>query len=44
MLSCLQQQSPFYKQLFSTHTINIDAIKSLADLQQVPVTTKEDLQ
>ncbi len=44
MLSYLQQHSPFYRQLFSTHKININAIKSLADLQQVPVTTKEDLQ
>ena len=43
-LAYLQQHSPFYRELFAAHHINIDAIKSLADLQQVPATTKEDLQ
>jgi phenylacetate-CoA ligase len=43
-LSYLQQHSPFYRQLFVNHHINIDAIKSMADLESVPVTTKEDLQ
>jgi phenylacetate-CoA ligase len=43
-LAYLQQYSPFYSKLFTTHKINIDAIKNIADLQQVPVTTKEDLQ
>lgn len=43
-LAYLQQYSPFYSKLFATHKINIDAIKHIADLQQVPVTTKEDLQ
>lgn len=43
-LSYLQQYSPFYQRLFASHRINIDAIKNLADLQLLPVTTKEDLQ
>ncbi|MES1224458.1 MAG: AMP-binding protein, partial [Bacteroidota bacterium] len=43
-LSYLQQHSPFYKKLFTSHHINIAEIKSLADLQKLPVTTKEDLQ
>ncbi|MEO5591689.1 MAG: AMP-binding protein [Chitinophagaceae bacterium] len=38
------QISPFYRQLFADHKIDCTTIKSLADLQQVPVTTKEDLQ
>ncbi|MEP6725558.1 MAG: AMP-binding protein [Bacteroidota bacterium] len=38
------QISPFYRQLFADHKIDCTTIKSLADLQQLPVTTKEDLQ
>ena len=43
-LSYLHQHSPFYQRLFSSHHINVDAIKTLADLQLLPITTKEDLQ
>jgi phenylacetate-CoA ligase len=43
-LAYLQQYSPFYRQLFTVNKINIDTIKNMAALQQVPVTTKEDLQ
>ena len=43
-LSYLQQYSPFYKQLFAGASINIASIKTIADLQQLPLTTKEDLQ
>jgi phenylacetate-CoA ligase len=43
-LAYLQQNSPFYKDLFQTNKINTGSIKGLADLQQLPFTTKEDLQ
>ncbi|GAC1594020.1 MAG: phenylacetate--CoA ligase [Chitinophagaceae bacterium] len=43
-LAYLQQHSPFYRQLFVTRHIHTGTIKSLADLQQLPVTGKEDLQ
>jgi phenylacetate-CoA ligase len=44
MLSYLQQYAPFYRQLFSSHAIDITAIATLEDLVRIPVTTKEDLQ
>ncbi len=44
LLTYLNQNSPFYKRLFAQHNIGIDSIQSLADLQQIPVTTKMDLQ
>jgi phenylacetate-CoA ligase len=40
----LQNNSPFYKNLFSKHKINIEQIKSVQDLVLIPPTTKEDLQ
>ncbi|MEP7278554.1 MAG: AMP-binding protein [Bacteroidota bacterium] len=40
----LQQYSPFYRQLFARHQVDTGAVKNLADLQGLPVTTKEDLQ
>jgi len=43
-LSYLQQYSPFYRQLFAGAAINTASIKTMADLQQLPLTTKEDLQ
>jgi phenylacetate-CoA ligase len=33
----------FYKQSFETHGVNIENIKSIQDLAQLPFTTKEDL-
>jgi phenylacetate-CoA ligase len=36
--------SPYYKRLFSKHHINIDNIRSVADLNFIPTTSKEDLQ
>lgn len=44
LLSYLQQSSPFYKDLFAKHSINIAAIKTIEDLAAVPTTNKEDLQ
>ena len=40
----LQEKSPFYRQLFASHTISVHQVKTLEDLRQIPVTTKEDLQ
>ncbi|WP_396151051.1 phenylacetate--CoA ligase family protein [Flavobacterium sp.] len=44
LLAYLNQNSPFYKRLFSHHSIDINSIKTLEDLQQIPVTTKTHLQ
>lgn len=44
MLAYVKEHSPFYKKLFATHNIDIDTIKTIENLQKIPVTTKEDLQ
>lgn len=44
LLRYLQQYSAFYKRIFDTHNIDISTIRSIQDLQQIPVTTKDDLQ
>ena len=44
LLAYLNLHSPFYKELFSTHHINITGIKSLEDLSRIPTTGKESLQ
>ncbi len=36
--------SPFYQRLFEKHNISVDSIQTLEDLQQIPPTTKQDLQ
>ena len=43
-LQYLQDNSPFYKRMFSQNHIDIRQIKKLEDLQQIPFTTKQDLQ
>ncbi len=43
-LAYLQKNSPFYQQLFSSHNIPVELVKTLEDLLLIPVTTKEDLQ
>lgn len=43
-LDYLQQNSPFYKQMFATHKIDFGSVRTLEDLQHLPVTTKQDLQ
>ena len=40
----LSERSPFYKKMFAENKIDINEIKSLTDLQALPVTTKQDLQ
>ena len=43
-LRYLKDNSPFYKRLFLQHNIAIQKINSLEELQQIPFTTKKDLQ
>jgi len=44
LLVYLSSHSPFYKELFEKHKINIGDIKTIGDLSLIPTTTKEDLQ
>ena len=44
LLQYLSRHSPFYKELFAKHKINITDIKTVSDLALIPTTTKEDLQ
>ncbi|MDB5022626.1 MAG: phenylacetate--CoA ligase [Mucilaginibacter sp.] len=44
LLQYVWQHSPFYKELFAKHRINIADIRTLADLALIPTTDKEDLQ
>ena len=43
-LTYLQQHSPFYQKLFAEHHIDVEKIRTLEDLQQIPFTDKKDLQ
>jgi len=44
LLQYVSQHSPFYKDLFAKHQIDVKAIQSLSDLTLIPTTHKEDLQ
>jgi phenylacetate-CoA ligase len=44
MLQYLNENSPFYKQRFKAHDIQLEKISFLEDLAKLPVTTKDDLQ
>ena len=44
VLAYVNQHSPFYKKLFEKENITISHIKTIEDLQSLPVTTKQDLQ
>ncbi|BAU54300.1 phenylacetate--CoA ligase family protein [Mucilaginibacter gotjawali] len=44
LLLYLSRYSPFYKELFKKNGIDINAIQTLADLQFIPTTSKDDLQ
>lgn len=44
LLEYVSTNSPFYKRLFSKKNIKIENIKTIEDLQLLPVTTKGDLQ
>lgn len=43
-LAYLQAHSRFYQSMFRKHGIDINRIKRIEDLQEIPVTTKTDLQ
>ena len=43
-LAYLKANSKFYARMFCEHEIDIATIKTLEDLQRIPVTTKRDLQ
>lgn len=42
-LRYLKENSKFYQDLFQKNNVDIQNVKSLKDLEQIPVTTKEDL-
>jgi phenylacetate-CoA ligase len=44
LLVYLSKNSPFYKELFAKHHIDISTIKTIDDLATIPTTTKDDLQ
>ncbi|MDR6515210.1 phenylacetate--CoA ligase family protein [Chryseobacterium camelliae] len=44
LLIYLQDRSPFYQRLFKNNSIKIHDIRTLEDLQRIPVTIKDDLQ
>jgi phenylacetate-CoA ligase len=44
LLPYLKLNSKYYRKLFSDHKIDINLIKTIDDLQNIPVTTKDDLQ
>jgi phenylacetate-CoA ligase len=44
LLVHLNQNSPFYKELFALYQVDINTIKTLEDLRRIPTTGKEDLQ
>ncbi len=44
MLQYLDENSPFYKRFFKENNIQISEIKTLENLQKIPVTTKDQLQ
>ncbi|MDR2232247.1 MAG: AMP-binding protein [Tannerella sp.] len=44
ILAYVEACSPYYKELFIREKINVSHIKTIEDLQHIPVTTKQDLQ
>lgn len=44
LLGYVAKNSPFYKDLFAKHNIDITTIKTIADLALIPPTIKDDLQ
>jgi phenylacetate-CoA ligase len=43
-LQYLNSRSPFYRRMFCEHNINVNKIRRLEDLRQIPFTEKKDLQ
>ncbi len=42
LLHHISQHSPYYKRIFATAGIDVNAIKTLEDFQKIPTTTKDD--
>lgn len=43
LLAHIKSSSKYYQKLFESHKIDFDSIKTLEDLQRIPVTTKDNL-
>ena len=43
-LAYVNAHSPYYQKLFAANNIDVNAIQTIEDLQQIPVTEKNDLQ
>ncbi len=43
-LQYLATHSPFYKRMFAENRIDVSEVRTLEDFQQIPTTTKQDLQ
>jgi phenylacetate-CoA ligase len=44
LLLYVAQHSPFYKELFAKHQVDVNTIETIDHLARIPVTTKDDLQ
>ena len=44
LLPYLAEHSPYYRRMFRTHGIDVQTVRTLADLSRLPFTTKEQLQ
>lgn len=44
LLQYVAANSPFYREMFMEHGIDISSIRTITDLQHIPVTVKENLQ
>ena len=44
LLIYLNSNSRYYSQLFKKHNIDVSSIKTIEDLVNIPITTKDDLQ
>lgn len=44
MLAYIASRSPYYQKLFDHHRIRIENVRNIHDFEQLPVTTKDDLQ
>lgn len=44
LLQYLQDRSPFYQRLFKEHQVDINLIRTVRDLPQLPTTSKTDMQ
>ena len=44
LVEYLQRHSPFYKDLFEKHKVDVGTIRSVTDLTRIPTTSKEQIQ